>query len=1074
MESKTEFYLQYKTKRDSNPKEYPGVYFCCHEDDFINTFESVTDEILSIQKNIVFWYYDPKDIEMNDKDLIFYLSKMLLFVIPVTSNFIYKKSHARDVEMTYALEHHVPILPLMMESGLEQDFINVCGNIQFLDKTNTDPTAIPCKEKIEKFLKEILIDKYTICKIRESFDAYVFLSYRKKDRKYVEKVMRLIHADECCKDIAIWYDEFLIPGENPDISIEVALKKSNLFVIAVTNSLLEMPNYVRDVEYPMAQKNNKPIIPIQLEKINQDEVYRCYRGIPEIIPADDVENITRKILDGLKKDKVVLRKNDRFPNHLFFMGLAYLYGIDVERKPEMAVELLKRAAANGLDEAYEKLVNMYSIGDGVKRDYYEAILWQKKYIEILENRKAYLDKKSAMLSEKNRRRIERLKKLSVDGTIRPEEEYDLSGIISELLKEPYTSWDIEMKLSDELANLGELLVYIGNAEQAKACYERTYKLRKRLINGSSSSRISYKTASSLSSTGQMLLWDMNKKEAWTMFEKTLEISEKIAQKFGYREYWTSVVYDLNQFDDICETREEVEKAKEHSKRALWISEHILDSKKISTMRCRGDSLLSLSDICRIEKNWEDAENYGERALEIYKEIYKELNEIEDLKRISSGMSNLGKIFKENYDNIRAIEYYKQCVELNLKIFKETGTVESENNLSSSYSNLGSMYERKGKTREARNYFEKALEIDKRLANETDAAFFWSNLATTNNSIGNVLNYEEKYDEARRYYSEAIRIDQNLKQILPKMEGLAIVFHNLAYLNELEGRNQDAKEYYEKSLEVRAELAEKTGIETHINLLLEEIEKVEDIIKAEGNLEGEKIFYKRYLKLGEELADKYKSTLIQIKMLKKLGKLFDSLNEYDDALKYYEQIILIRQNEACIDQEEMLLILRILGRICESLNKRENAKEYYKMALEYAGKFGNYTVVCFSLNSLGILYEEEENWERAKNCYDRALVVGHKCVDENDTVIAMMALSQTMFNLGFFYSNQHMYSKSKTYLNKNLKILEKLMEMRGGVKIQRCIRDTLKKLGDVNMQEGNREEATEYYKKVSELEEQIKY
>ena len=1076
MGSKTKFYLQYKTKGDLNSKEYPGVYFCCHEDDFINTFESVTDEVLSIQKNLAFWYYDPKDIEMNDEDLVFYLSKMLLFVIPITLNFIYKKSHARDVEMAYALEHHVPILPLMMESGLEQDFTNVCGNIQFLDKTNTDPTAIPCKEKIEKFLKEVLIDKYTICKIRESFDAYVFLSYRKKDRKYVEKVMSLIHADEVCRDIAIWYDEFLIPGENPDISIEVALKKSSLFVLAVTNSILETPNYVRDVEYPMAKRNNKPILPIQLEKVDQDEVSQCYNGIPEIIPADNVEKITQKILVGLKKNKIVLRKNDCLPKHLFFMSLAYLYGIDVERKPEISVELLKRAADNGLDKAYEKLVNMYSIGDGVKRDYYEAIVWQKKYIKILENRKSYLDKKSAILLEKNRRRIEKLKELSVDGNIRPEEEYDLSDVIPELLKEPYTSWDIEIKLSDELANLGELLVYIGNAKLAKECYERAYKLRKRLINGSSSSQILYKTSSSLNLIGLMYLWDMNKKEAWKIFEKTLEISEKLAQKFGCWEYWTSVVYNLNQFDGICETREEVEKAKEYSKRALWISEHILDSKTILAMRCRGDSLLSLSNICRIEKKWEEAENYGERALEIHKEIYKALNEIEDLKRISSGMSNLGKIFKENYDNIRAIEYYKQCVELDLKIFKETGTVASENNLSSSYSNLGSMYERKGKTREARNYFEKALEIDKRLANETDAAFFWSNLATTNNNIGNVLNYEERYDEARRYYSEAIRIDQNLKQILPKMEGLAIVFHNLAYLNELDERNQDAKEYYEKSLEIRAELAEKTGIETHISLLLEEIEKVEDIIKAEGNLERKKIFYKRYLKLGEELADKYKSTVIQIKMLKKLGKLFDSLDEYDDALKYYEQIILIRQNEteseACIDQEEMLLILRKLGRICESLNKWENAKEYYKMALEYAEKYENYTVVCFSLNSLGILYEEEENWEKAKNCYNRALLVGHKCVDENGTAIAMMALSETMFNLGFFYSNQHMYSKSKTYFRKDLKILEKLMEMRGGVKIQTCVRDTLKKLGDVNMQEGNWEEATEYYKKASELE--IKY
>lgn len=50
-------------------------------------------------------------------------------------------------------------------------------------------------------------------------DAYVFLSYRKKDRKHAKELMRLIHANRFCLDIAIWYDGFLAAGEDFNAAI---------------------------------------------------------------------------------------------------------------------------------------------------------------------------------------------------------------------------------------------------------------------------------------------------------------------------------------------------------------------------------------------------------------------------------------------------------------------------------------------------------------------------------------------------------------------------------------------------------------------------------------------------------------------------------------------------------------------------------------------------------------------------------------------------------------------------------------------------------------------------------------
>ena len=62
---------------------------------------------------------------------------------------------------------------------------------------------------------------------------------------YFEKISEEILKLQNC---AIWYDEFLIPGENFNEAIEVALKKSGLFALAVTPNLVNEENYVMSTE----------------------------------------------------------------------------------------------------------------------------------------------------------------------------------------------------------------------------------------------------------------------------------------------------------------------------------------------------------------------------------------------------------------------------------------------------------------------------------------------------------------------------------------------------------------------------------------------------------------------------------------------------------------------------------------------------------------------------------------------------------------------------------------------------------------------------------------------------------
>ena len=207
-------------------------------------------------------------------DLFFVdLEQMQLFVMPVTTNLLCTANDALNIDFKFAMEHHIPVLPLMQEPGLEELFNKKCGELQFLDKNKIDETAISYEEKLEKYLSSVLIGDELAEKIRAAFDAYVFLSYRKKDRKYAQELMRLIHKNDFCRDIAIWYDEFLTIGENFNDSIKDALQKSGLFVLAVTPNLVNETNYIMTTEYPMAYDAGKPILPAELVPTDREQLF---------------------------------------------------------------------------------------------------------------------------------------------------------------------------------------------------------------------------------------------------------------------------------------------------------------------------------------------------------------------------------------------------------------------------------------------------------------------------------------------------------------------------------------------------------------------------------------------------------------------------------------------------------------------------------------------------------------------------------------------------------------------------------------------------------------------------------
>ena len=135
-----------------------------------------------------------------------------------------------------------------------------------------------------------------------------------------------------------------------------------------------------DIEYPKAKENRKKILPFEMLETEGDMLRELYREIPTPIDPNNEKEFERALRDYLP---IAIEKDEHNSTHNFFVGLAYLTGIDVEVDRDRAFDLIFSAAEDGLYEAMKKIVSMYSTGEGVAKNTERAITWQKKIITKL-------------------------------------------------------------------------------------------------------------------------------------------------------------------------------------------------------------------------------------------------------------------------------------------------------------------------------------------------------------------------------------------------------------------------------------------------------------------------------------------------------------------------------------------------------------------------------------------------------------------------------------------------------------------------------------------------------------------
>ena len=647
------FKMKIKNELDINEK--PRVYFTCHPDDFDRCFEKVCNDIFKTHDCAIYYTEDMTEV-ISDDEKEPDLGRMNLFVIPVTFRLLFNPNRAMDDDIAYAKKEQIPILPIMMESGIDMFYSkpDKFGELQYLNPYSRDLTEISYEEKLKKYLELVLISNEMTERIREAFNSYIFLSYRKKDRKYANQLMRIIHSNPQCRDIAIWFDEFLTPGESFRDNISKILKKSQLFTLLVTPNLLEevdgKPNFIMSEEYPAACELGMKIFPTEMEDTDKVLLSEKFEGLPVCVRVDE-DNFKSQFIEATT---IVASEENNTPEHNFLIGLAYLDGIDVETNRKFGLELITEAADAGLVEAMEKL---YSFYNETVIDYNEVLKWADKiYNFYCEN-----------FGEEYPDTLIALNNLSYS--------YLNVGNYKKALELGERVYNLRSRILGEensdtlraLNNLAGIYSDVGDYKKSLEIFEKVYALRSRIFGEECMD-----TLVALNNLACSYLDVGN-------YEKALELSERVynlrSRILGEEHHDTLIA--LNNLIVIYLEVGNYNKALELSKLGYALCSRILGEE-------HPDTLTSLNNL---------ASAYGKvgdykKSLELNERAYVLRSKIlgEEHPDTLTSLNNLASAYGRVGDDEKSLELTKNGYALSCKIFGEEhpDTLWSLNNLASAY------------------------------------------------------------------------------------------------------------------------------------------------------------------------------------------------------------------------------------------------------------------------------------------------------------------------------------------------------------------------------------------------------
>lgn len=1005
----------YKTRANEYPKGKPNVYFTCHPSDFDVYFADISTDIL-LRKDVAIWYKDDMNSNFSSQEeKEIELSRMQLFIVPVTTNLLMRDNYAIEQEIPFAEKYHIPILALMMEEGLDQLFQKKFHDIQYLCPKQQDPTAISYDIKLNKFLDSTLIGSEVAEKVRQAFDAYVFLSYRKKDRSHAIRLMQMIHSTPDMQSFAIWYDEYLVPGENFREAILNALEKSSLFALVVTPNIIENGNYVENVEYPLAKgkSGHYPIVPFEMEKTDINELEKHFSGIPTPVSIDDELGFKEVLAQNLSV--LAKRENEGSVEHRFLIGMAYLYGIDVEVDFDRASKLITNAAESGLLAAISQLIIMYNEGYGIKRNYYKAVKWREKEVRLL--------------------RSEGKRNLLADSLNNLAHEYYEIGKVEkaqDTLLELISIYQEDNRIEE----LVSAYKYLGDMSKAQGKYAESDSLYDKALlfaESASDGSISVRRQIANIIMSKSIAVKYQNKDPQELMEHATRVSEQLYSETCEIQDAYRLSYCYNQFGEINTELGKIKIGKDFFLKALEIRKKLFEETGDDDIEASiGSSYSYLGGIALEEENFDEAQSWYEKRYAIAAKLEKRISSLYRLKSLHLAQGDLAKVAGARGDYEEALAWQRK----NLVICKK---------------------------------LEKSGIVDDQLATVLTLTEI-GNLCA-DDSVEAIRLYQQAAKKCKSIASEEVDIER-IKTMLATLY-LAIGVKSYQ-INE----TKDAIENLQKCLDVIKEIKDwsfskkknveyKLFVEMAMSLFGDIIRDNQDLNQAEHV----------YLSICEDLADysddyNVKETLAATYM--RLGSNAIVQGKLTEAEIWYTRRLELVTERVTIDnsignKRQLADAIYGMGWAFECNKKHQEALKWYYQGLNIAEGLIKDLREDNDCKTLGMYYNRIANVEEILNGLDRSIEWYEKSIkilEQIDDIsdVRMLKLIAFMYDkLGLFYSERNENISNEYYVD-CMAVLELINEREKSLQSNRKLAKYYQKIGEIKERQDLPNEAVQLYKK----------
>ncbi len=382
-------------------------------------------------------------------------------------------------------------------------------------------------------------------------------------------------------------------------------------------------------------------------------------------------------------ERIAKKENDGSSRHRFFIGLAYLNGIDVEINHEQALELLKSAAEDPAPcmEATEKLADMYLNGEGVERDSAKAIFWQRKLASQY--------------------------KAAYDENHDPDEHKGYGTAFFKALG----------KLSDMYRNFGGVQAAIDTAKEALAfCEELEQEVGIREQRRDKALMLN-RLGSLCRERGDLDL-------ALDCYQKAGKIYEKLAAEIGTQRARRDLSISYERIGDIYRKQGDLSVADSYYQKAKDIRVQLM--KEAESAGSRRDYSAVLTKLGNVRKSWkqyaEAAKYYGE-ALAIDRVLMDEVKSPQAVDDYGVSLVKMGDIHKAEGRMDEAADCYEQAYRLFGKNAEKTGSLIFFDHMAAACEKLASAKKKRGQKREAEVLYKAAVERREMLyaAGKTEAS-----------------------------------------------------------------------------------------------------------------------------------------------------------------------------------------------------------------------------------------------------------------------------------------------------------------------------------------------------------------